>query len=149
MLRRECNNFALDVQLLPNRKRKDFGTSHHLETMKYEVRNKTLSLKRLNHRNAADPPSVFRATGKLHAMCHAKQQLKKYILFFPLDHYRVCYLSPSREAFNLIFCLVYITVTSSPSVLEWAWHKRKVLSRISGGFDPVSWTELFFHVPEM
>ena len=124
MLRRECNNFALDVQLLPNRKRKHFGTSHHLETMKYEVRKKTLSLKRLYYRNAADPASVFRATGKLHAMCHAKQQLKKkYILFFPLDHYRVCYLkkhflSPSREAFNLIFCLVYITVTSSPSVLE-------------------------------
>ena len=82
MLRRECNNFALDVKLLPNRKRKHFGTSHHLETMKYEVRKKTLSLKRLYYRNAADPASVFRATGKLHAMCHAKQQLKKSIYYF-------------------------------------------------------------------
>ena len=41
---------------------------NHLETMKYEVRNKILSLKRSNCRNATDRVSVFRATGKLPAM---------------------------------------------------------------------------------
>ena len=83
-------------------------------------------------------------------MCHAKQRLKKYTIF-SLVHYRVCYLEkyffgPSRKAFNLRFCPVYITVTSSPSVLEWAWHKHQVLSRISGGFGLVSWTKHLFHV---
>ena len=107
-------------------------------------------LKRLNYRNATDCASVIRATSKLQAMCHAKQRLKKYTIF-SLVHYRVCYLEkyffgPSRKAFNLRFCPVYITVTSSPSVLEWAWHKHQVLSRISGGFGLVSWTKHLFHV---
>ena len=54
MLRPESNNFALAVQLPAGRAviKKDlfhFGSSHHLETMKYEKRNKILSLKRLNY----------------------------------------------------------------------------------------------------
>ena len=59
------------------------------------------------------------------------------------------FFSPSRKVLNLRFCPVYITVTSSPSILEWAWHKRKVSSRIVGGLDLVSWTKLFFHVPKI
>ena len=71
MLRPESNNFALAVQPLPSGKKMYlfyFDTSHHLETMKYEARNKTLSLERLNYQNATDRVSVFRATGKLHAI---------------------------------------------------------------------------------
>ena len=60
------------------------------------------------------------------------------------------FFSPSRRVFNFLrFCPVYVTVTSSPSVLDWAWRNRKVSLRISGGFDLVSWTKLFFHVLEM
>ena len=53
------------------KKKKDlfrFVSSLHLETIEYEVRNTILSLKRLNIRKVTDPVSVFRATGKLHAM---------------------------------------------------------------------------------
>ena len=49
--------------------------------------------------------------------------VKKIILFFALDHYRVCDL----KKYFLRFCPVYITVTTGPSVLGWAWHKHKVL----------------------
>ena len=80
MLRPESNNFALAVQLLPNgKKNKDlfhFVTSHRLETMKYEVRNKTLSLKGLNYRRVTDRVSVFKTTSKLHAIANSG---KKYI----------------------------------------------------------------------
>ena len=41
--------------------------SHPLETMKYEVGNKIVPLKRLNIRNATDRVSVFIAAGELHA----------------------------------------------------------------------------------
>ena len=77
-----------------------FDTSHHLETMKYEARNKTFSLERLNYQNATDRVSVFRATGKLHAIPNRGKKVDIYIyiyiyiyiLFFPLDHDRDCYL---------------------------------------------------------
>lgn len=38
------------------------------ERLKYEVRNKIISQKGVNHRDATDRVSEFRATGKLHAM---------------------------------------------------------------------------------
>lgn len=56
------------------KKKKDlfrFVSSLHLETIEYEVRNTILSLKRLNNRKVMDPVSVFRATGKLHAMLYS------------------------------------------------------------------------------
>lgn len=46
--------------------------------MKYEVRNEIPSRKRLNYRNATDHVSVFKATGKLHAMPNSGE--KKYII---------------------------------------------------------------------
>ena len=84
MLRPEGNNFALVVQPLPSGKRLylfHFDTSHHLETMKYEARNKTLSLERLNYQNATDRVSVFRATGKLHAIPNRGKK-NSYIYYF-------------------------------------------------------------------
>ena len=79
MLRYESNNFALAVQLhrtsrAEKKKKKDlfrFVSSLHLETIEYEVRNTILSLKRLNNRMVMDPVSVFRVTGKLHAMLYS------------------------------------------------------------------------------
>ena len=44
--------------------------------MKYEVRNKTLSLKGLNYRRVTDRVSVFKTTSKLHAIANSG---KKYI----------------------------------------------------------------------
>ena len=44
-----------------------FLISHLLETIKYEVGNKILPLKRVNNRNTTGRVSVFIATGKLHA----------------------------------------------------------------------------------
>ena len=131
-----------------------FDTSHHLETMKYEARNKTLSLERLNYQNATDRVSVFRATGKLHAIPNrGKKSSYIYIIFSSWPWSRLLlieiFFSPSWKVLNLRFCPVYITVTSSPSILEWAWHKRKVSSRIMGDLDLVSWTKLFFHVPKI
>ena len=130
-----------------------FDTSHHLETMKYEARNKTLSLERLNYQNATDRVSVFRATGKLHAIPNRGKKIVIYIIFssWPWSSLSLIeiFFSPSRKVLNLRFCPVYITVTSSPSILEWAWHKRKVSSRIMGGLDLVSWTKLFFHAPKI
>ena len=61
-----------------------FVTSHHLGTLKYEVRNKTLSLKRLNNRNPTDRVSVFRATSKLQP-CQT-MVIKNIHVFFPLNH---------------------------------------------------------------
>ena len=58
-----------------------FDTSHHLETMKYEARNKTLSLERLNYQNATDRVSVFRATSKLHAVLNRGKKIVIYIIF--------------------------------------------------------------------
>ena len=84
--------YALDVQLLPNRKRKDFIPYWYQPPFRdwnTKWRIKYSSLKRLNYRNATDRVSVFRATDKLHAMPNSG---KKIILFFALDHYRVCYL---------------------------------------------------------
>ena len=84
MLRPESNNFALAVQPLPSGKKMylfHFDTSHHLETMKYEARNKTLSLERLNYQNATDRVSVFRATGKLHAIPNRGKKIVIYIIF--------------------------------------------------------------------
>ena len=43
--------------------------------MKYAVSNKTLSLKRLNHRNAMDGVSVFTAIDKLHAMPNSGKKI--------------------------------------------------------------------------
>ena len=144
--------YALDVQLLPNRKRKDFIPYWYQPPFRdwnTKWRIKYSSLKRLNYRNATDRVSVFRATDKLHAMPNSGKKI--YIIFcsWPLSSLllKEIFFSPSRKAFNLRFCPVYITVTTSPSVLGWAWHKQT--SRISGGFDLVSWTKLFFHVPEM
>ena len=78
MLRYESNNFALAVQLhrtsRAEKKEKDlfrFVSSLHLETIEYEVRNTILSLKRLNNRMVMDPVSVFRVTGKPHAMLYS------------------------------------------------------------------------------
>ena len=50
--------------------------------------------------------------------------------FFPLNHYRVpllkeIFFSPCRKVFDFRFCPVCITVTSGPSVLEWAWLSAK------------------------
>ena len=67
-----------------------FVTSHHLGTLKYEVRNKILSLKRLNNRNPTDRVSVFRATSKLQP-CQT-MIIKNIHVFFPLNHQRVRYL---------------------------------------------------------
>ena len=50
---------------------------------------KYFSLKRLNYRNATDRVSVFRATGN---SIPCQTAVKKIILFFPRDHYRVCFL---------------------------------------------------------
>ena len=61
-----------------------FVTSHHLGTLKYEVRNKILSLKRLNNRNPTDRVSVFRATSKLQP-CQT-MIIKNIHEFFPLNH---------------------------------------------------------------
>ena len=47
----------------------------------------------------------------------------------------------NKEAFDFRFCPAYITVTSGPSVLEWAWQRAKCCR--------VLWTKLFFHVPDM
>ena len=144
--------YALDIQLLPNRKRKDFIPYWYqppFRDLNTKWRTIYSSLKRLNYRNATDRVSVFRATDKLHAMPNSGKKI--YIIFcsWPLSSLllKEIFFSPSRKAFNLRFCPVYITVTTSPSVLGWAWHKQT--SRISGGFDLVSWTKLFFHVPEM
>ena len=78
MLRYESNNFALAVQLhrtsRAEKKKKDlfrFVSSLRLKTIEYEVRNTILSLKRLNNRMVMDPVSVFRVTGKLHAMLYS------------------------------------------------------------------------------
>ena len=76
MLRYESNNFALAVQLhrTSQAEKKNmfrFVSSLHLETIEYEVRNTILSLKRLNNRMVMDPVSVFRVTGKLHAMLYS------------------------------------------------------------------------------
>ena len=79
MLRYESNNFALAVQLhrtsrAEKKKKKDllrFVSSLRLKTIEYEVRNTILSLKRLNNRMVMDPVSVFRVTGKLHAMLYS------------------------------------------------------------------------------
>lgn len=94
------------------------------ETMKYEARNKTLSLERLNYRNATDPVSVFRATGKLHAIPNRGKKIVICIIFssWPWSSLLLMeiFFSPSRKVLNLRFCPVYITVTSSPSILEWA-----------------------------
>ena len=60
--------------LRERKKKKDlfrFVSSLHLETIEYEVRNTILSLKRLNNRMVMDPVSVFRVTGKLHAMLYS------------------------------------------------------------------------------
>ena len=66
MLRPESNNFATTEW-----DKKDlfhFCTGHHLETMKYKVRNEILPIKRLNYGNAMNCISVFRATGRLNAI---------------------------------------------------------------------------------
>ena len=83
MLRPESNNFALAVQPLPSGKMYlfYFDTSHHVETMEYEARNKTFSLERLNYQNATDRVSVFRATGKLHAIPNRGKKIVIYIIF--------------------------------------------------------------------
>ena len=123
--------YALDVQLLPNRKRKDFIPFWYkppFRDLNTKWRTIYSSLKRLNYRNATDRVSVFRATDKLHAMPNSGK--KNYIFCsWPLSSllFKEIFLSPSRKAFNLRFCPVYITVTTGPSVLGWAWHKHKVL----------------------
>ena len=48
--------------------------------MKYEARNKTLSLERLNYQNATDRVSVFRATGKLQAI--PNRGIDRYMYYF-------------------------------------------------------------------
>ena len=135
--------YALDIQLLPNRKRKDFIPYWYqppFRDLNTKWRIQYTSLKRLNYRKATDRVSVFRATDKLHAMPNSGKKI--YIIFcsWPLSSLllKEIFFSPSRKAFNWRFCPVYITVTTSPSVLRWAWHKHKVLSRISGGFDLAS-----------
>ena len=124
--------YALDVQLLPNRKRKDFIPFWYkppFRDLNTKWRTIYSSLKRLNYRNATDRVSVFRATDKLHAMPNSGKKI--YIIFcsWPLSSLllKEIFFSPSRKAFNLRFCSVYITVTTGPSVLGWAWHKHKVL----------------------
>ena len=120
MLRSESNNFAFALYCYCNSrvKKKDlshFATSHHLETMKYAVSNKTLSLKRLNHRNAMDGVSVFTAIDKLHAMPNSGKKKCNFFLMTTIEsvtHRNI--FSPSRKAFSLRFYTVYITVTSSP-----------------------------------
>ena len=154
MLRPECNNLALDLQLLPNGKRKDFIPFWYKPPFRdwnNKWRIKYSSLKRLNYRNATDRVSVFKATDKLHAIPNSGKKIILLFPFWPLSSLflKETFFSPSRKAFNLRLFPVYVTVTSSPSVLDSAWHKRKVSSRISRGFDLVSWTKLFFHVPEM
>lgn len=47
--------------------------------MKYEVRNEIPSRKRLNYRNATDHVSVFKATGKLHAMPNSGEKKVYYL----------------------------------------------------------------------
>ena len=84
--------YARDVQLLPNRKREDFIPFWYqppFRDLNTKWRTTYSSLKRLNYRNATDRVSVIKATDKLHAMPNSG---KKIILFFALDHYRVCYL---------------------------------------------------------
>ena len=155
MLRPEGNNLALDVQLLPNGKSKDFIPFWYQPPFRdwnSRWRIKYSSLKRLNYRNATDRVSVFRATDKLHAMQNSFKKNDIIFSSWPLSSLflKETFFSPSRKAFNFLrFFPVYVTVTSSPSVLDWAWRNRKVSLRISGGFDLVSWTKLFFHVPEM
>ena len=50
--------------------------------MKYEARNKTLSLEMLNYQNATDRVSVFRATSKLHAILNRGKKIVIYIYYF-------------------------------------------------------------------
>ena len=154
MLRPESNNFALAVQPLPSRKNVFVPFWYKSPLRDYEIRSeKTLSLERLNYQNATDRVSVFRATSKLHAILNRGKKIVIYIIFSSWLWSSLLlieiFFSPSRKVLNLRFCPVYITVTSSPSILEWAWHKRKVSSRIMGGLDLVSWTKLFFHVPKI
>ena len=119
MLRSESNNFALALYCYCNSrvKKKDlshFATSHHLVTMKYAVSNKTLSLKRLSHWNAMDGVSLFTAIGKLHATPSSGKKKCNFFLMTTIEsvtHRNI--FSPSRKAFSLRFCTVYITVTSS------------------------------------
>ena len=62
---------------------------YHLETMKYEVRDKIM---KVEYRNATDRMSLFRATGDLYAIPNScKKDICSHI-FFPLDHYRFLYL---------------------------------------------------------
>ena len=89
--------YALDVQLLPNRKRRDFIPFWYklpFRDLNTKWRIKYSSLKTLNYRNATDRVSVFRATDKLHAMQLSSLLLKE--IFF----------SPSRKVFNLRVCPV-------------------------------------------
>ena len=123
----------------------------NIKRLKYKVKNNILFSKKveLSKRDG----SRIRIQSQRYIACHANSGKKNYIIFcsWPLSSLllKEIFFSPSRKAFNLRFCPVYITVTTGPSVLGWAWHKHKVLSRISGGFDLASWTKLFFHAPEM
>ena len=117
LLRPRGSNFTLAVQLVPSRKKNfHFSTSHHLETTKYEVRNKVLSVKRSKYRNAMDRVSVLRATGKLHAI---RNSGLKGIIFssWPLSSLLLIeiFFSQNLKEFNLTFCPVHITVTSNSS----------------------------------
>ena len=84
-----------------------FVTSHHLETMKYGVRNKILPLK--------DWIIEMRRITYLYSeSCRAKQRWKKHHFFLSTIIESVTYknsFNPSRQAFNLRLP-VYITVTS-------------------------------------
>ena len=101
--------YALDVQLLPNRKRKDFIPYWYQPPFRdwnTKWRIKYSSLKRSNYRNATDRVSVFRATDKLHAMPNSGKKI--YIIFcsWPFSSLllKEIFFSPSRKAFNWRFC---------------------------------------------
>ena len=111
--------------------------------MKYEERNKILSLKRLNYsKRDGSRICIQLRPGVTNCMpCQTAVQ-KEEILFFlstiikSVTYRNIFWSRP--KAFNLRFCPVYISVTLNPSVLEWASHKRKVLSQIIGGLYLVS-----------
>ena len=82
----------------------------------------------MNNWKTTDWFSVFRVTGNLHAIPNSYKKIYSHNLFcltiIESYTYRDMF-SPCRKVLDFRFCLVYITVTSGPSVLEWAWLSAK------------------------
>ena len=130
MSRPERNNFALPIWLLPKftREKIFFPFWYRPLFREYELRSEKLNNEGwiIERRRIG---SLYSVTGYLHAIPNScKKYIYSHDLFFLtiIESYTLRDMfSPCRKVLDFRFCPVYITVTSGPSVLEWAWLSAK------------------------